>query len=179
MKIGYADPPYPGCSKAHYGKHKDFAGEVDSIALMARLEADFDGWVLHTHVPALRSLAPLMPKKARIYAWCKTFGALGFMKPPFLWEPVIVRPARKPDFKGRALRHRDWLVCDTPQNRALRGTKPEAVVHWLLDCLGAEYGDDFSDLFPGTGAVTRGWNAWRTRNALFEAKPVQSGWEAA
>jgi hypothetical protein len=52
MRIGYADPPYPGQSKKHYGDHPDYDGEVDHGALLARLSA-YDGWVLHTSSPAL------------------------------------------------------------------------------------------------------------------------------
>jgi hypothetical protein len=29
VKIAYADPPYPGQAKKHYGDHPDYAGEVD------------------------------------------------------------------------------------------------------------------------------------------------------
>jgi hypothetical protein len=174
VRLGYADPPYPGCSAKHYRKHKDFAGEVDSVSLMLRLEEEVDGWVLHSHVPALRELAGAMPKRARILSWCKTFGPLGFVKPPYLWEPVILRPARKPTYAKIGRRHRDWLVCDTPQNRGLRGTKPEGVIHWVLDCLGAKSEDEFVDLFPGTGAVLRGWESWRLRDVLFEVPLMQT-----
>lgn len=46
MKLGYADPPYIGCAHL-YSDHPDYAGEVDHAALIQRLEAEFDGWVLH------------------------------------------------------------------------------------------------------------------------------------
>jgi len=39
MKIGYADPPYPGCAHLYKG-HPDYAGEVDHALLIERLEAD-------------------------------------------------------------------------------------------------------------------------------------------
>lgn len=55
MKLGYADPPYPGCAHL-YSEHPDFAGEVDHRALVERLDAEFDGWVLHTHIPGLRMM---------------------------------------------------------------------------------------------------------------------------
>src|SRR4051794_38471125 len=44
MKIGYADPPYPGQSAKHYGDHPDYAGEVDHAVLVAQLERHYDGW---------------------------------------------------------------------------------------------------------------------------------------
>jgi hypothetical protein len=48
VRIAYADPPYPGCAKL-YRDHPDYGGEVDHRALVARLQDEFDGWVLHTH----------------------------------------------------------------------------------------------------------------------------------
>src|SRR4051812_3342154 len=39
MRILYADPPYVGQSKRHYGDHPDYAGEVDHRELLAQLDA--------------------------------------------------------------------------------------------------------------------------------------------
>ena len=66
MRLGYADPPYPGCAHL-YKAHKDFNGEVDHAALIAQLEKDYDGWVLHTNATpsTIRLLAPLIPATAR------------------------------------------------------------------------------------------------------------------
>lgn len=77
MKIGYADPPYVGCAYL-YKDHPDFAGEVDHVALVAQLEAEFDGWVLHTSATptAIAVLAPLVVKTgARWCSWVKGFAA--------------------------------------------------------------------------------------------------------
>jgi hypothetical protein len=30
-------------------------------------------------------------------------------------------------------------------------------MHWVFDCLGAHEADELTDLFPGSGAVTRAW----------------------
>jgi hypothetical protein len=46
MKIAYADPPYIGCAHL-YRDHPDYAGEVDHVHLIERLERDYDGWILH------------------------------------------------------------------------------------------------------------------------------------
>lgn len=45
MKLGYADPPYPGCADL-YRDHPDYGGEVDHRVLINRLQSEFDGWVL-------------------------------------------------------------------------------------------------------------------------------------
>lgn len=44
MRLGYADPPYPGCAHL-YKDHPDYAGEVDHAALIKRLNEEFDGWI--------------------------------------------------------------------------------------------------------------------------------------
>ena len=59
MKIAYADPPYIGCAHLYRG-HPDYAGEVDHVALIARLERDYDGWILHA-ASTPRSIAVLAP----------------------------------------------------------------------------------------------------------------------
>jgi hypothetical protein len=49
MRFAYADPPYPGQAWRVYGRHEDYAGEVDHAELIARLERDYpDGWALST-----------------------------------------------------------------------------------------------------------------------------------
>lgn len=61
MRLGYADPPYIGCAHL-YKDHPDYVGEVDHAALIGRLEADYDGWVLHASATAnsMAILAPLV-----------------------------------------------------------------------------------------------------------------------
>ncbi len=76
MRLGYADPPYPGLAHLYLG-HADYAGEVDHAELIARLERDFDGWILHTSAAAhaIALLAPMLPEGARWGAWVKSFAA--------------------------------------------------------------------------------------------------------
>jgi hypothetical protein len=63
VRFAFADPPYPGQSKRHYGDHDDYAGEVDHAVLIAELEQDFpDGWALSTSVAALPAILPLCPR---------------------------------------------------------------------------------------------------------------------
>jgi hypothetical protein len=58
MRVAYADPPYPGCAGL-YRDHPDYAGEVDHRDLLASLDADYDGWLLHTSSPALAEVLAL------------------------------------------------------------------------------------------------------------------------
>ena len=160
MKIGYADPPYPGCAHLYRG-HPDYAGEVDHKALIERLETEFDGWLLHTSSVAIPIIAPLVPKTARWMAWVKPFAAFKRNVPvAYAWEPVIVKPVRKPVVSGRCVM-RDWIAESITMKRGLTGAKPEKVCWWAFEVLGAQATDDLHDLFPGTGAVTRAWRSWQ------------------
>lgn len=169
MKIGYADPPYPGCAYL-YRDHADYAGEVDHAALIERLQSEFDGWVLHTAATkeALALLAPLiLPiEGARWMAWTKPFAAFKKnVSVAYAWEPVIVKAARKPVVSKRLV-NRDWIAESITLRRGLTGAKPEAVCHWAFEMVGARPDDDLHDLFPGTGAVTAAWKTWQGKFAL-------------
>lgn len=160
LSLGYADPPYPGCAHL-YKEHPDFAGEVDHRALIERLDRDFDGWVLHRSSTALCDVLPLVPQTARVMAWVKGFAAFKRnVSVAYAWEPVIVKPARKPIVSKRLVM-RDWIECPITLKRGLAGAKPEKVCHWAFEMMGARPEDDLVDLFPGTGAVTKAWQRWR------------------
>lgn len=168
MRIAYADPPYPGCAHL-YKDQPDYTGEVDHAELVARLERDFDGWLLHTSSVAIPLIAPLAPSTARWMAWVKPFAAFKRNVPvAYAWEPVLVKASRKPVVNGRLVM-RDWCSCPITMKRGLTGAKPEAVCHWGFEVLGARPEDDLVDLFPGTGAVTRAWASWRKKFHLPEA----------
>ena len=172
MKIAYADPPYPGCAYL-YKDHADYAGEVDHVALVAKLERDFDGWVLHTAATpkAIAVLAPLVEatEGARWCCWVKGFAAFKRNVPvAYAWEPTIIKPARKPVVSKR-LTMRDWIQESITLRRGLTGAKPEAVCHWAFELAGARPEDDLADLFPGTGAVEKAWKTWQGKFTLPDA----------
>jgi hypothetical protein len=168
MRLGYADPPYIGCADL-YKDHADYAGEVDMAALLARLEQEFDGWVLHTHATAdaMAILGPLVKDTgARWCSWNKPFAAFKRnVSVAYAWEPVIIKAARKPVVSKRLVM-RDWIDCPITMKRGLTGAKPERVCHWAFELMGARPDDDLSDLFPGTGAVTAAWLSWQKKFTL-------------
>lgn len=168
MKIGYADPPYVGCAHL-YKDHPDYAGEVDHVGLVERLEAEFDGWVLHASATAesMAVLAPLARETgARWMSWVKGFAAFKRnVSVAYAWEPVLVKAARKPVVSKRIVM-RDWIEHPITLKRGLTGAKPEKVCHWAFEMVGARPEDDLHDLFPGTGAVTEAWRTWRLLFAL-------------
>jgi hypothetical protein len=168
MLIGYADPPYIGCANL-YKDHADFAGEVDHAQLIDHLESDFDGWVLHAAATprSMATLAALVEKTdARWMSWVKGFAAFKKnVSVAYAWEPVIVKAARKPVVSKRLVM-RDWIQESITLKRGLTGAKPEAVCHWAFEMVGARPDDTLTDLFPGTGAVSKAWKTWQGKFTL-------------
>lgn len=189
IRFAYADPPYPGKSRKYYGDHEDYQGEVDHEQLIASLEADFpDGWALSTSSAALQQVLAMMPPpksrgaegggvryQFRVLAWCKPLAQPGSDRGPapaalYGWEPVIIRGGR-PAPEGA--RPRDWLVC-SPELYTLRekpdghvtGAKPPDFCRWLFACAGLRAGDEFVDIFRGSGAVRQEWERWSQQHSL-------------
>lgn len=164
-RIGYADPPYPGKARKYYGDHPDFGGEVDHAELVASLAADFDTWALSTSASALPDVLALCPPGVRVAAWVKGARARRrVLRPLNSWEPVIYFGARvAEDLHDGSLRP-DSLVLGVTARRTdpahVTGAKPAGFARWLFELLGAQSGDDFVDLFPGSGGVGRAWVAF-------------------
>lgn len=171
MRVAYADPPYPGNSKRHYEEHPDYAGEVDHVALIARLVEDYpDGWALSTRSTALREVLMLCPEGVHVAAWVKPFAAFKNNRITQAWEPVIYK-VRGGQAEQNGFFLRDWVSAAPPvfRNRATdatRGEKPQEFCFWLFALLGIGRDDELDDLFPGSGAVAEHWLAWRAQGRL-------------
>jgi hypothetical protein len=155
-------------SKKHYGDHPDYAGEVDHAELIARMEADYDAWVLHTGSAQLREVLALCPDDVRILVWTKGWASFKPGVPiKYAWEPIIIRNERG---RGRALPMvRDWMMCNVTTaatGAVIAGQKPRALCDWIFECLGLGPDDELDDLFPGSGAVSDAWTAWRSQLRL-------------
>ncbi len=162
MKVAYADPPYPGEAKKHYGDRPDYGGEVDHAELIQRLTDEYpDGWALSTKSTALRDLLPLCPADSRVSAWVKPFCSFKPGVPvAYAWEPVIWRGGRK---RSRELPTiRDWVSANITLKKGVHGAKPRDFCMWLFGILGLELEDELHDLFPGSGAVTDAWSEYRS-----------------
>jgi hypothetical protein len=163
--LGYADPPYPGCAHL-YKDHPDYGGEVDHAQLAADLVANYDGFVLHTSSVAAGQVAALLPPDVRMMAWVKPFAAFKRNVPvAYAWEPVFVRPVRKPVVTGRVVM-RDWFSCPMTMKRGLTGAKPEPLCRWLFEVAGLSQEDRLVDMFPGTGAVSAAFDRWTSEMRL-------------
>jgi hypothetical protein len=175
MKFAYADPPYIGNAHRFYKNRPDYAGEVDHKALLERLYEEFpDGWALSASMISLWDLIPMVPKswKCRIAVWCKRFtgrpGDIAQRRPAYGWEPVIWRGGRQ---LPRATFRLDWLICNNiaaipaqlkhSKGWGFPGAKPDEFCYWLFELLNMQAGDEFIDLFPGTGRVSRAWEIYQ------------------
>lgn len=157
MRFAYADPPYIGQAKKHYGKEASYGGEVDHRELVERLCRDFpDGWALSCSSPSLKQILAYCPEDVRVMAWVKPFASFKpGVNPAYAWEPVIVRGGRK---RGRDKpTARDWVAVSITLRKGLSGAKPPEFCQWLFEVLGMEAGDELADLFPGTGIVGKEW----------------------
>jgi hypothetical protein len=150
MRVAYADPPYIGCAGFYVEKE-----EVDHAQLIERMNDEFpDGWALSL---------PMCPEDVRVMAWVKPWCSFKpSMRVAYAWEPVIVRGGRKKESKTEET-ERDWVSANITMKRGMVGAKPEAFCYWLFRVFGLRPEDEFVDLYPGSGAVTRAWEKWKHR----------------
>ena len=175
MKFAYADPPYLRWGKRHYGHQHEDAAHWDSVethaALITRLHGGYpDGWAVSLHAPALETYLEICcaivgKDRVRVGSWVKPFASFKpNVNPGYCWEPVIF-------FGGRTLGSdfptvRDYVSANITLQRGTKGAKPEAFCNWLFQMLGMRPDDELTDLFPGSGAVTRAWEKWRAQGSL-------------
>lgn len=191
-RFAVADPPYPGQSFRHYGLHKDYDGEVDHDELISRLVTNYEGWALHTSAPGLFHCQLILSRYGltpineltfkgggdyRLFAWAKPFAAFKRnVKVAYTWEPVLIkalRPAEPKRIEGIVSRDHlaeaeseEEAICESiTMKRGLTGAKPERVCHWVFEAAGLDPTDEFHDLYPGSGAVTRAWESWKALRA--------------
>ena len=159
MRFAYADPPYIGQAKRHYGAG---AKEVNHPLLIAHLE-EFDGWALSLSSSSLKTILPMCPDDVRVMAWVKPWFSFKGRVPGYGWEPVIARGARlNRSAKGSTERGtiHDWVAASITLGRSVHGAKPIDFCFWLFRIAGLTADDEFVDLFPGSGAVTEAWQSY-------------------
>lgn len=161
MRFAYGDPPYIGQARKHYGPD---AKEVNHELLIAHLN-EFDAWALSLSSPTLRIILPLCPDDVRVCAWVKPFASFKpGVNPGYAWEPVIVRGGRKLGKEVATVR--DYVSANITLQRGTSGAKPDAFCSWLFAFVGLTPEDEFTDLFPGSGAVGRAWDQWKNQQRL-------------
>jgi len=183
MIFAYADPPYIGTAERIYGDHPDYKGEVNHKELIAMLHETYkDGWALSLSSPTLYEILGYchdVGANVRVGAWVKPWSVWKDKNVAYAWEPMIFTGGRKRDWKVRdtAL---DWCIDNAVMNRKddpnnTKGTKPEKFCFWLFDVLGMEPQDTFVDVFYGSGAVTKAWEAYKNRPSFWRSNTASSG----
>ena len=107
----------------------------------------------------------MCPPDVRVMAWVKPFAAFKRnVRVAYAWEPVIVKVSERLD---GAIPTRDYVAEGITMRRGLTGVKPDGFCFWLFAVLGARPGrDQLDDLFPGSRAVGRAWDAWNVQGVL-------------
>lgn len=167
IRAAYADPPYLGLAEKFYGDKHPEAAEYDKPEahqrLIDRLCDEFDAWAMSLHSPALKTILPMCPDDVRVMAWVKPFCSFKLnVTVAYAWEPVIVRGGRKRPTTEPTVR--DWVDANITLRKGLTGAKPPAFCWWLFEVLNLKPCDEFVDVFPGTGVVSREWDKFRSRN---------------
>ncbi len=164
MKFAYADPPYFGYAGYYKGLHAESAAYDDLTTharLIERLCDEFpEAWALSMTSGNLHDILPLCPKAARIGSWVKPFASFKpGVNPAYAWEPIVFYGGRQKRARDEPT-VRDWVACQITLKRGFVGAKPRKVCRWIFEFLGARPGDDFTDLFPGSGAVQHAWDEY-------------------
>lgn len=168
MKAAYADPPYLGTAEKFYGELHPEAAEWDEPEthklLIEQLSDEYDAWALSMGSTTLRLMLPWCPEEVRVGAWIKPFASFkANVTHAFTWEPVLFRFDRKRTREQDTWR--DHIAEPITLQRGFTGAKPEKVCFWIFEGLNLHDGDEFHDLFPGSGAVTRAYDRWRARSS--------------
>jgi hypothetical protein len=163
MKFAFADPPYLGCGKLYVAHHPDALDWDDPERhrrLITQLCDEYpDGWVMSLSSPSFEIIKPMCPKDSRWGPWVKPFCSFKpNVNPAYAFEPVIWRGGRK--FTREEDTVRDWVSANITLKRGLTGAKPRDFCRWVISLMNARAGDQFDDLFPGTGAFKAAWDDW-------------------
>tara|TARA_R110000824_G_scaffold26338_1_gene90600 strand:+ start:201 stop:737 length:537 start_codon:yes stop_codon:yes gene_type:complete len=158
IRYAFADPPYLGCGKKHYGALHSEAAVWDTLEahkeLIERMTDEYDGWVYCLTSTSLQDILPFCPSDIRICSWVKPFAVFKpNVNPGYTWEPVLLWSGRKKRSRKEDT-VKDHLSCNITLRKGLVGAKPKMFCRWVLNLLGVQAGDVVDDLFPGTGIMS-------------------------
>lgn len=180
MRLAIADPPYLGRAALWYGGkgrtagrggracgrgpdapefHEDAAVWDDPEqhkTLMTELSIHWDGWAMAASAKTLGELLPHADDLgARLAIWHVTNAIPDGSRVKSAWEAILYWTPRSRRAGGAGMRTKNVLIAAHPK-RGFVGAKPDAWVTWVLDLLGYQADtDEVTDIFPGSGSVTR------------------------
>ena len=185
LKLAIADPPYLGRANRWYG---DGCGDGYGIGradshpearkwddpkshtdLVHELNANYDSWAIAMTVHSLSTYLSVINTDSRngirVMSWIKPASVTSGSRVTNSWEPVIVKIAKERRGWTTGVHIKDYLSA-APMRSGFIGAKPEAWTHWVLDAMGYVEGDQVTDIFSGSGAVTHALNSYRSRLPL-------------
>ena len=185
LKLAIADPPYLGRANRWYGdgcgdgygigradSHPDAKKWDDPqahVQLVHDLNNNFDSWAIAMTVHSLSTYLSVIDTDSRngirVMSWIKPAAVTSGSRVTNSWEPVIVKIAKERRGWNNGVHIKDYLSA-APMRSGFIGAKPEAWTHWVLDAMGYTEGDELTDIFAGSGAVTHALNTYRSRLPL-------------
>lgn len=170
MKLAIADPPYLGRANRWYGTgrgHQGGRGRPDQhaaaadwdrldthLALIAELEAEYDGWA-YAGAPDYEHLVrAAAPDTVRKLIWHRGNAIASGARVRSTYEFVLVQIPESRRGYGTGLAVDDVLHAGIQTRQGFVGAKPEAWTRWVLAALGHDPAvDQVVDVFHGSGAV--------------------------
>ena len=175
MKIAIADPPYLGRAVRWYGVggcgDGYGKGQADQHPeaylwdqpqthqqLVKDLDEQYDAWAIAMSVHSLSTYLQVVETDSRngirVGVWHKPSASPSGSRIANHWEPVLFRiPAdRRAWGKGESVKD---VFSAPPLRSNFVGAKPPSWTEWVLDVLGYMPGDEVTDIFAGSGAVTK------------------------
>ncbi len=185
IKLAIADPPYLGRANRWYGdgcgdgygvgradshpEAKKWDDPKSHVQLVHDLNDNYDSWAIAMTVHSLSTYLSVIDTDSRngirVMSWIKPNAVTSGSRVTNSWEPVIVKIAKERRGWKNGVHVKDYLSA-APMKSGFVGAKPEAWTHWVLDAMGYIEGDEVTDIFAGSGAVTRALTSYRSRLPL-------------
>ena len=174
LRFAYADPPYVGRSALYdHPESARWDDPAEHVALMRELDAGYDGWALSLAAESLTAILPGAPSGAFVLAWHKPNGKpWGRTGLTAAWEPVIMSPLpRRPQWWTPTAFAVVPPVGYHVDASHVIGEKPRRFAHWLFAAARLTLADEFVDLFPGSGAMSKAWATYVPPNRATRGDP--------
>jgi hypothetical protein len=176
MRLCIADPPYLGRAVRWYGKNGCGNGKGQGQAdnhpeahlwddpethrqLVHELNSKYDGWAIAMSVHSLSTYSSVVETDSRngyrVCVWHKPSAVPSGSRIANNWEPVLIKIPNSRRGRKDNLPAVSDVISVPPLRSNFVGAKPVEWTQWVLDLLGYENGDEVTDYFLGSGAVSQ------------------------
>lgn len=175
LRYCIADPPYLGRAERWYGPTGRAGGKGKNRAsnhelahvydheqthrdLLENLQTNYDGWAIAMSVHSLSTYLSLVETESenaiRVAVWNKPNAVPSGSRILNNWEPVLLKIPKSRKGRNKGPSCHDVLTCNAP-HIGFVGSKPIEWTRWVLKMLGVQDQDEVTDMFPGSGMVTK------------------------